>query len=80
MLRSSLITWEDQLRSHPAYIHSAVEASRIFVGVHDNPALLNSQATIGAAFDYLNPLGVLTNDWLHYSSSFRCRKKGKEKG
>ena len=28
-LLGSLIQWEDTLRSHPAYVHSAIEASRV---------------------------------------------------
>ncbi|TBU45151.1 N-terminal acetyltransferase A, auxiliary subunit [Dichomitus squalens] len=35
----NLIKWEDNLRSHPAYVHSAIEASRILVKVHDDPSL-----------------------------------------
>ncbi|KAI0711428.1 NMDA receptor-regulated protein 1a [Earliella scabrosa] len=35
----NLIKWEDNLRSHPAYVHSAIEASRILVKVHDDPSI-----------------------------------------
>ncbi|KAI0747030.1 NMDA receptor-regulated protein 1a [Daedaleopsis nitida] len=35
----NLIKWEDTLRSHSAYIHSAIEASRILVKVHDDPSI-----------------------------------------
>ncbi|RPD56962.1 NMDA receptor-regulated protein 1a [Lentinus tigrinus ALCF2SS1-7] len=35
----NLIQWEDKLRSHPAYVHSAIEASRILVKVHDEPSI-----------------------------------------
>ncbi|KAJ6486930.1 NMDA receptor-regulated protein 1-domain-containing protein [Mycena sanguinolenta] len=35
----NLLTWEDRLRSHPAYIKSALAASRIFVAVHDDPSI-----------------------------------------
>ncbi|KAF8189857.1 NMDA receptor-regulated protein 1-domain-containing protein [Mycena galopus ATCC 62051] len=45
----NLLTWEDRLRSHPAYIKSALAASRIFVAVHDNPSI----ATAGTASDQL---------------------------
>ncbi|KAH9941133.1 N-terminal acetyltransferase A, auxiliary subunit [Epithele typhae] len=36
---TNMIAWEDTLRSHPAYVHAAIEASRILVKVHDNPSL-----------------------------------------
>ncbi|KAJ7599220.1 NMDA receptor-regulated protein 1-domain-containing protein [Mycena floridula] len=35
----SLLKWEDRLRSHPAYGKAAIEASKIFVAVHDDPTL-----------------------------------------
>ncbi|KAJ6571727.1 N-terminal acetyltransferase A, auxiliary subunit [Mycena capillaripes] len=35
----NLLTWEDRLRSHPAYIKSALSATRIFVAVHDDPSI-----------------------------------------
>ncbi|TFK61909.1 NMDA receptor-regulated protein 1a [Pluteus cervinus] len=35
----NLLTWEDQLRSHPSYIKAALHASKIFIAVHDEPAL-----------------------------------------
>ncbi|TFK86666.1 N-terminal acetyltransferase A, auxiliary subunit [Polyporus arcularius HHB13444] len=35
----NLLQWEDNLRSHPAYVHSAIEASRILVKVHDEPSI-----------------------------------------
>ncbi|KAJ7755344.1 NMDA receptor-regulated protein 1-domain-containing protein [Mycena maculata] len=35
----NLLTWEDRLRSHPAYVKAALSASRIFVAVHDNPSI-----------------------------------------
>ncbi|KII91268.1 hypothetical protein PLICRDRAFT_38004 [Plicaturopsis crispa FD-325 SS-3] len=34
-----LITWEDHLRSHPAYVSAALNAARIWVAIHDNPSL-----------------------------------------
>ncbi|THH29718.1 hypothetical protein EUX98_g4478 [Antrodiella citrinella] len=33
-----LIPWEDHLRSHASYIHSAISASQIYVQIHDDPA------------------------------------------
>ncbi|CAA7268350.1 unnamed protein product [Cyclocybe aegerita] len=38
----NLLKWEDQLRSHPAYVKAAVEASKIFVSLHDDPSILKS--------------------------------------
>ncbi|KAJ7512093.1 NMDA receptor-regulated protein 1-domain-containing protein [Mycena galericulata] len=35
----NLLTWEDRLRSHPAYVKAALSASRIFVSVHDDPSI-----------------------------------------
>ncbi|KAI0938433.1 hypothetical protein AcW1_001835 [Taiwanofungus camphoratus] len=35
----NLMTWEDHLRSHPAYIHTAIAASKIYIRLHDNPSL-----------------------------------------
>ncbi|KAJ7637139.1 NMDA receptor-regulated protein 1-domain-containing protein [Roridomyces roridus] len=35
----NLLSWEDRLRSHPAYIKAALSASAIFVALHDNPSL-----------------------------------------
>jgi hypothetical protein len=34
-----MLKWEDQLRSHPAYVKAATEASKIFVMLHDDPSL-----------------------------------------
>jgi len=45
----SLVSWEDRARSNPAYVHAAIEAARIFVRVHDNPALRNPQAGSGSS-------------------------------
>jgi len=33
----NLLSWEDRLWSHPAYIHCAVSASQIYVQLFDNP-------------------------------------------
>ncbi|KAJ3502625.1 hypothetical protein NLJ89_g8800 [Agrocybe chaxingu] len=38
----NLLKWEDQLRSHPAYVKAAIEASKIFVSLHDDPSILKS--------------------------------------
>ncbi|KAI0084740.1 NMDA receptor-regulated protein 1-domain-containing protein [Irpex rosettiformis] len=35
----NMITWEDRLRSHPAYVHAAIAASEIYVQLHDDPSL-----------------------------------------
>ena len=43
----SLVSWEDRARSHPAYVHAAIEAARIFVRIHDSPALKNPQTGSG---------------------------------
>ncbi|TFK41639.1 NMDA receptor-regulated protein 1-domain-containing protein [Crucibulum laeve] len=37
-----LLTWEDSLRSHPAYITAAVEASKIWVAIHDDPSIVTA--------------------------------------
>ncbi|KAF9652586.1 N-terminal acetyltransferase A, auxiliary subunit [Thelephora ganbajun] len=47
----NLVSWEDQARSHPAHVHAAIEGARIFVRVHDNPALRNPQASSGQLTD-----------------------------
>ncbi|KAF8886487.1 NMDA receptor-regulated protein 1-domain-containing protein [Infundibulicybe gibba] len=41
----NLLKWENQLRSHPAYISAAIAASRIYIAVYDNPALAASQSS-----------------------------------
>ncbi|KAF8726593.1 hypothetical protein AX14_007666 [Amanita brunnescens Koide BX004] len=38
----TLLKWEDQLRSHPACVASAIKAAQIFVAVHDNPSLADA--------------------------------------
>ncbi|KAH9928580.1 NMDA receptor-regulated protein 1a [Amylocystis lapponica] len=40
-----LISWEDQLRSHPAYIHTAIAASQVYVRVYDNPSLASASTS-----------------------------------
>ncbi|TRM60398.1 NMDA receptor-regulated protein 1-domain-containing protein [Schizophyllum amplum] len=34
-----MLKWEDNLRSHPAYVKAAIAASRIWVAVHDDPSV-----------------------------------------
>ncbi|KAH9990949.1 NMDA receptor-regulated protein 1-domain-containing protein [Russula compacta] len=34
----NLLSWEDRLWSHPAYIHCAISASQIYVQLFDNPS------------------------------------------
>ncbi|KAI0674538.1 NMDA receptor-regulated protein 1a [Trametes maxima] len=41
----NLLKWEDTLRSHPAYVHAAIEASRILVRLHDEPSLASKSAS-----------------------------------
>jgi tetratricopeptide (TPR) repeat protein len=43
----NLLSWEDQLWSHPAYIHSAVSASQIYVQLFDNPSLAKDILSTG---------------------------------
>ncbi|KAJ3482804.1 hypothetical protein NLI96_g6742 [Meripilus lineatus] len=35
-----LVPWEDQLRSHPVYVQSAISAAQIWVQLHDDPSLV----------------------------------------
>ncbi|PPQ74842.1 hypothetical protein CVT26_005222 [Gymnopilus dilepis] len=37
-----LLAWEDTLRAHPAYVKAAIEASKIFVKVNDDPTIVTS--------------------------------------
>ncbi|KAI0659393.1 NMDA receptor-regulated protein 1a [Cubamyces menziesii] len=41
----NMLKWEDTLRSHPAYVHAAIGASRILVQLHDNPSLATKAAS-----------------------------------
>ncbi|KAH9849573.1 NMDA receptor-regulated protein 1a [Lenzites betulinus] len=41
----NLLKWEDTLRSHPAYVHAAIEASRILVRLHDDPSIANKASS-----------------------------------
>ncbi|KAF9527491.1 NMDA receptor-regulated protein 1-domain-containing protein [Crepidotus variabilis] len=38
----TLLKWEDRIRSHPGYVKAAIEASRIFVLVHDDPSAVSA--------------------------------------
>jgi len=41
----SLLKWEDQLRSHPAYLRAAISASKIYVAVHDDPTIATAASS-----------------------------------
>ncbi|KAJ7487779.1 NMDA receptor-regulated protein 1-domain-containing protein [Mycena latifolia] len=45
----NLLTWEDRLRSHPAYVKAALSASRIFVAVHDDPSIATAATATSAS-------------------------------
>ncbi|KAJ7627570.1 NMDA receptor-regulated protein 1-domain-containing protein [Mycena polygramma] len=47
----NLLTWEDHLRSHPAYVKSALAAARIFVAVHDDPTIGTAQTATSQLTD-----------------------------
>ncbi|KAH6909609.1 NMDA receptor-regulated protein 1a [Coprinopsis sp. MPI-PUGE-AT-0042] len=40
-----MLKWEDGLRSHPAYVQSAIAAARIFTSVHDDPSIVATLAS-----------------------------------
>ncbi|TDL19618.1 N-terminal acetyltransferase A auxiliary subunit [Rickenella mellea] len=42
----NLMSFEDKLRAHPAYVASSVEASRIYVRVHDDPSVATASTSI----------------------------------
>ncbi|KAF8899782.1 NMDA receptor-regulated protein 1a [Gymnopilus junonius] len=46
-----LLSWEIQLRSQPEYIKAAVEASKIFVSVSDNPSLVTALSSTSQLTD-----------------------------
>ncbi|KDR72571.1 hypothetical protein GALMADRAFT_252705 [Galerina marginata CBS 339.88] len=46
-----LLTWENQLRSHPAYIKAAIEASKIFVTVFDDPSIVTALSSTNQLTD-----------------------------
>ncbi|KAF5352217.1 hypothetical protein D9758_009235 [Tetrapyrgos nigripes] len=41
----NLLSWEDNLRSQPAYIKTAIRASEIFVAVHDDPKIATAASS-----------------------------------
>jgi len=43
----NLLSWEDRLWSHPAYIHCAVSASQIYVQLFDNPSRVKEALSTG---------------------------------
>jgi hypothetical protein len=73
----SLVSWEDRARSNPAYVHAAIEAARIFVRVHDNPALKNPQT--GSGLSRKLSLSISGADGYH-RSTYRRRKESEEEG
>jgi peptide alpha-N-acetyltransferase len=38
----AMLGWEDDLHSHPAYIHAAVWSARIWLLLHDDPSIIKS--------------------------------------
>jgi len=40
-----LLPWEDQLRSHPSYVSSAIAAAEIYIRVHDDPSIATKSST-----------------------------------
>ncbi|KAI0341366.1 N-terminal acetyltransferase A, auxiliary subunit [Trametopsis cervina] len=44
----NMVVWEDQLRSHPAYVHAAIAASEIYVQLHDDPSIAAGSASSGS--------------------------------
>ncbi|KAF8271885.1 NMDA receptor-regulated protein 1-domain-containing protein [Lactarius quietus] len=47
----NLLSWEDRLWSHPAYIHSAVSASQIYVRLFDSPSLAKDVLSTGLSVE-----------------------------
>ncbi|KAI0689172.1 NMDA receptor-regulated protein 1-domain-containing protein [Cytidiella melzeri] len=47
----NMITWEDQLRSHPAYVHAAIAASEIYVQLHDDPSIAKHSSSSSSLTD-----------------------------
>ncbi|KAF8156996.1 NMDA receptor-regulated protein 1-domain-containing protein [Crassisporium funariophilum] len=37
-----LLAWENELRSHPGYVKAAIQASKIFVSVYDDPSIVTA--------------------------------------
>lgn len=73
----SLVSWEDRARLNPAYVHAAIEAARIFVRVHDNPALKNPQTGPGLSMKL--SFNLSGTDGCN-RSTHRRRKEGEEEG
>ncbi|KIY45057.1 N-terminal acetyltransferase A, auxiliary subunit [Fistulina hepatica ATCC 64428] len=42
---TNMLSWGSRLRSHPAYVHAAIAASRIFIAVHDDPSIATALAS-----------------------------------
>jgi hypothetical protein len=73
----SLVSWEDRARSNPAYVHAAIEAARIFVRIHDNPALKNPHPGSGLS----RKLGLnISGAYGCHRSTHRRGKEGEEEG
>lgn len=49
-LMSSLMQYEDQLRSHPAYFKAATEAIDIYCRIHDDPSLTEETLSTSSRF------------------------------
>ena len=73
----SLVSWEDRARSNPAYVHAAIEAARIFVRVHDKPALRNPQSGSGLSRNLSLDISGADD---RYRPAHRRGKEGKEEG
>jgi len=43
----NLLSWEDRLWSHPAYLHCAISASQIYVQLFDNPSRAREALSTG---------------------------------
>ncbi|KAH7926272.1 N-terminal acetyltransferase A, auxiliary subunit [Leucogyrophana mollusca] len=46
-----LLKWEDQARSHPAFVHAAVAAARIWVALYDDPSIATKIQSEGSPSD-----------------------------
>jgi hypothetical protein len=47
----SLMRYEDQLRSHPAFFKAVLSALSIYVSIYDDPSLLEEKISEFIAFD-----------------------------
>ena len=45
-----LMRYEDQLRSHPAYLKAAMAAIEIYLQIHDDPSLTEEKLSEGTLF------------------------------